>query len=198
MAKKTKDVKTTIKERRKELGLTLKDIAEKVGVSEATVSRWESGNIENMKRNRIAKLAEALHISPAVIMGWDENPAPIYSAAAGEGLICDVPVDEINMSLDDDETLAYVVGRSMEPTLMDGDIVVVKVQPVPDNKRQICLVKVNGEENTFKRVDVKENGITLIADNLDVYAPHFYTAEEVEDLPVRIMGVVTRLIRKVK
>lgn len=69
----TKDVKSLLKDRRKELGLTMKDVAELVGVSEATISRWESGDIENMKRNRIAKLSEALQISPAVIMGWETD-----------------------------------------------------------------------------------------------------------------------------
>ena len=66
------DVKDIIKNRRQELNMTLLDIAKKVGVSEATVSRWESGDIANMKRDKIALLAKALDISPSVIMGWDE------------------------------------------------------------------------------------------------------------------------------
>lgn len=39
--------------RRKELGLTLKEIAEMVDVSEATVQRWESGNIKNLRQDKI-------------------------------------------------------------------------------------------------------------------------------------------------
>ena len=58
--------------RRLELGLTQKEIADRVGVTEATVSRWESGDIKNMKRNKIAALARALDISPAVLMDWEE------------------------------------------------------------------------------------------------------------------------------
>lgn len=197
MAKDKFEVKTVIKDRRKELGLTMKEVAEIVGVSEATISRWESGDIENMKRNRIAKLADALQISPAVIMGWD-TPTPVYEVAAGEGILCDIPVEEINMALADDETVAYVRGRSMEPTLLDGDKAVVRLQPAPDYKNQICFVKINGEENTFKRVVVTDKGITLIADNTSVYPPHFFSAQEVEDLPVRIMGVVVRLVREIK
>ena len=65
------EIKDILKSRREELDLTLKDIAEQCGVSESTVSRWESGDIENMKRNRIMALATALKLSPAVIMGWD-------------------------------------------------------------------------------------------------------------------------------
>lgn len=36
------DVKGIIKKRRIEMQLTLKDVAEKVGVNEGTVSRWSS------------------------------------------------------------------------------------------------------------------------------------------------------------
>lgn len=67
------DVKKLLKDRRIELGLTMKQVADFVGVSEGTVSRWEAGEIANMKRNRIVALAQILRISPAQIMGWD-NP----------------------------------------------------------------------------------------------------------------------------
>ena len=45
------------------------DIAEAVGVSEGTVSRWESGNISNMRADRVLKYAEALRVSPEFITG---------------------------------------------------------------------------------------------------------------------------------
>ena len=66
----TKDI---IRNRRIELDLTMKDVAEKVGVSEGTISRWESGNISNMRRDKIVLLAKALNIKPSVIMGWEES-----------------------------------------------------------------------------------------------------------------------------
>lgn len=66
----TKQINEILKARREELSLTLEDVASKVGVNSSTVSRWESGNINNMRRDRIAKLAEVLQISPSVIMGW--------------------------------------------------------------------------------------------------------------------------------
>lgn len=69
----TNDIKNIIKNRRSELKLTQLDIAKAVGVSEATVSRWESGDIGDMKRSRIAALAKILRISPNVIMGWKDE-----------------------------------------------------------------------------------------------------------------------------
>lgn len=69
----TKQINEILKARREELSLTLEDVASKVGVNSSTVSRWESGNINNMRRDRIAKLSEVLQISPSVIMGWTEK-----------------------------------------------------------------------------------------------------------------------------
>lgn len=69
------DVKDIIRNRRLELGMTLKQVADAVGVSEGTVSRWESGDIDNMRRDRIAALSKVLRIDPLIIMGMegDEN-----------------------------------------------------------------------------------------------------------------------------
>lgn len=67
------DFKDIIKTRRSKLGLTLDDIARYVGVSGATVSRWESGDIENIRRDKIAKLAEVLQVTPAYLMGWEDE-----------------------------------------------------------------------------------------------------------------------------
>lgn len=69
------EIKDILKNRRIELGLTMKEVSEIVGVSEATISRWESGDIANMRRDKIVALANALQMSPAVIMGWEEPPA---------------------------------------------------------------------------------------------------------------------------
>lgn len=69
----TSEFKDLIKQRRKELNLTLEDIAKVVGVSKATVQRWESGVIANVRHDKIAKLAVALHTSPDYLMGWDNE-----------------------------------------------------------------------------------------------------------------------------
>ncbi len=62
------DVGRFIKERRLDLRLTQKEVADYTGVAEATVSRWESGEISNMRRNRIEKLAKILQTEPLNIM----------------------------------------------------------------------------------------------------------------------------------
>lgn len=60
-----------IKAKRKEKGLTLRDVAGFCGVSEGTVSRWEGGQIKNMKRDKIEKLSRLLDIPPSVLLDWE-------------------------------------------------------------------------------------------------------------------------------
>lgn len=59
-----------LRNRRKQLGLTLKDVAKAVGVSESTVSRWESGDISNMRQQKISLMANVLKASPLWVMGY--------------------------------------------------------------------------------------------------------------------------------
>ena len=60
------------KNRRDELNLTLLDITKKVGISEATVQRYESGQIRNIRQDKIDKLAAALQLTPAQLFGWED------------------------------------------------------------------------------------------------------------------------------
>lgn len=86
-----------LKNRRIEIGLTQQEVADLVGVSEGTISRWESGDINNMRRDRILAYAKALRVSPAVIMGWEE------------------PMEVFHYYLSDDERLIIDAYRSADP-----------------------------------------------------------------------------------
>ena len=80
----------------------------------------------------------------------------------------------------------------MEPRILEGDVVIVKRQPDVESGK-IAVVLVNGNEATLKRVKKQKEGITLIATNISIYEPHFYTNEEIEKLPVQILGEVVEL-----
>ena len=67
------EMKDKIKQRREELGLTLEEVGNIVGVGKSTVRKWETGDIANMRRDKIAKLAVALCTSPAYLLGYDET-----------------------------------------------------------------------------------------------------------------------------
>jgi transcriptional regulator with XRE-family HTH domain len=56
------------------LGLTYEEVGNFVGVGKSTVRKWETGMIENMRRDKIAKLAEVLQTTPGYLMGWSDSP----------------------------------------------------------------------------------------------------------------------------
>lgn len=74
------DISDRIKYLRNKHHLTLEDVGKAVGVGKSTVRKWETGMIENMRRDKIAKLAEALHTTPGYLMGWtDDESDPALS-----------------------------------------------------------------------------------------------------------------------
>ena len=87
-----------------------------------------------------------------------------------------------------------VKGDSMEPEYLDGDTLIL--EKVDDcESGDDCVVMVNGNDGTFKRVFKNENGIILQPLNPS-YSPMVYTNEQIENLPVRIIGVVEEFRRK--
>ncbi len=67
------DMGQKIKLLREQKRMTLEELGDKVGVGKSTVRKWETGIIANMKRDKIAKIANALDVSPSYLMGWDDN-----------------------------------------------------------------------------------------------------------------------------
>ena len=67
------NINENIKKRRNQLGITLLELAELIGVREATVQRYESGNIKNIKHKTIVNIANALKTTPAYLMGWSDD-----------------------------------------------------------------------------------------------------------------------------
>ncbi len=67
------EVYERIKERRKELDLSADDVADALGVSRATIYRYESAAIEKLPTTVLEPLAKVLRCSPAYLMGWSTN-----------------------------------------------------------------------------------------------------------------------------
>lgn len=87
-----------------------------------------------------------------------------------------------------------VKGNSMEPEYLDGDTLILEKVDNCESGDD-CVVMVNGNDGTFKRVFKNENGIILQPLNPS-YSPIIYTNEQIETLPVRIIGVVEEFRRK--
>lgn len=87
-----------------------------------------------------------------------------------------------------------IKGNSMYPEYLDGDTIILEKVEDCENG-QDCVIMVNGNDGTFKRVFKNENGIILQPLNTD-YQPMIYTNEQIEKLPIRIIGKVVELRRK--
>lgn len=199
-----------INERRKQLNLTLKEIADYVGVSEATVSRWESGNIANMRRDRIAALAQILKVSPIDIMGvtdddnYDDSIKSVQIPVLGR-VKAGIPMTAIESIIDYEEISQeqartgeffglQIKGDSMEPKISEGDVVIVRKQETVENG-EIAVVLINGDDATVKKFYKTDAGIKLVSTN-PTYDPFFYTPDEVNALPVSVIGKVVELRAK--
>lgn len=203
------NIQNLIKNRRKELGLTLLDIANACGVSEATVSRWESGDIVNMKRSRIAQLAKVLNVSPSLLIHDDYDVLINYNSTTKLqvpvlGIVpCGDPIEAIEDIIEWIEVVPsqaknhfglIAKGDSMAPYILDGDILIVKYTPEVASGK-IAIVKVNGDEATCKRLMINDAGITLMPYN-PTYQPMMFSPQDVEDKPVIIIGEVVEIRRR--
>ena len=87
-----------------------------------------------------------------------------------------------------------IKGDSMEPKISDGDVVIVRKQPDIESG-ETAIVLVNGDEATIKKVQKFTGGINLIPSN-PAYDVMTFTNEQIEKLPVRILGKVVELRAK--
>lgn len=199
-----------IKTRRKELGITLEDIGNYVGVSKGTVQRWETGSISNMRRDRIKKLSEILKISPDILLGdavaedavAKENTSTstvripvIGTVAAGIPITAQEDItgwEEVPAEWVKNDTVfaLKLKGDSMEPRMAEGDIVIVKQQCDVENG-EIAIVMVDGEA-TCKKLVKHPDGLVLISNNTK-YAPMFFTSKDIEEKNVVVLGRVVEL-----
>lgn len=87
-----------------------------------------------------------------------------------------------------------VKGNSMNPDYLDGDVLILEKTEICESGDD-CIIMVNGNDGTFKRVFKNETGIILQPLNTE-YQPMIYTNEQIEKLPIRIIGKVVELRRK--
>lgn len=193
---------------RKRAGLTQKDIAKIIGLSQNQYSNWETGK-SKIDNEQLTRLAEILEVSvdylldSGRIIPLRHNSAGIRIPVLGT-VAAGIPIDAIEEIVDWEEipqAMAHqgeffglrIKGRSMEPRIMQGDTVIVRKQE-DISSGDIAIVLVNGEEGTCKKVQKHENGgMTLIGLNAAAFEPTYYTPEEIRSLPLVIVGKVVEL-----
>lgn len=212
MISPTHEIKDRLIQILREKNITPKELSEKTGIPKSSISQYMSGYAKP-KQDRIYLISKALDINPTWLLGYDVN-INIEKQTEDIGIkipilgtvIAGIPVtavediigyEEISkkMARCGDYFALEIKGDSMEPKMSKGDIVIVKQQNTVENG-QIAIVLVNGDEATVKKVRFRDNGIELIAFNSYVYEPHFYSAKEIDELPVKIIGRVVELRAK--
>lgn len=203
-----------IKERRKELGLTVDELAERLGKNRATIYRYESNDIEKLPTTVLEPLAKVLNVTPAYLMGWKTNDTPIkkipYSeancvrvpligrVAAGYNCHAEENISEYIMTDSDILKDGYqhfwleVKGDSMEPELHEKDLILVREQEVLD-KECYAVVNVDAEDGLVKLVDIENTRITLSSVN-PYYPPRVFEFEEMNR--VKVIGPVIEVKRR--
>lgn len=181
-------VQDKIKKRRKELGLSLEDVAKALNVNRSTVLRYESKSIEKMPIDVIPPLAKILKCSPEYLMGWEPDKltpiniiyddyfplhyctnlsagSPTELLEAEPDAVVYVPIKFQNRK---QRLHAFLVnGTSMNNVIPDGSIVVAEeVTDTVLKEGTIVVAWINGEA-AVKRIYPGEHQVTLMPDSSD-------------------------------
>ena len=179
------------------------------------LSLYVSGQATPNQR-KLSILSLALGVSEVWLMGYDiesEKTEAATSQPPKQGIkipvlgdvAAGVPIAAIEDVLDYEEIDAdmasrgeyfglRIKGASMEPRMTTGDVVIVRCQPTVDSG-DTAVVLVNGDSATVKKVKITKDGILLIPTNPS-FEPMFYTRQEIQDLPVVLLGQVVELRAK--
>ena len=201
-----------IKSRRTELGLTVEELARKMGYKDkSSISKIENGKAD-IPQSKIAAFADALETTPAYLMGWEENPSPaeptqkpipkgfipmpkmvkvplIGSIACGTPILAEQNIEcyiGVPAAWHADFALTCH-GDSMSPTICDGDVVCIRSQPEVE-QGQIAAVRI-GEEATLKHCYYQNGVVQLIADNPAVCPPMVYSGPQLDEIEVEGLAV---------
>lgn len=200
------------------------DLVEKTNIDKSLISNYLKGKYK-AKQDNLYLLAKVLNVSEAWLMGYDvpmeRNSEDILNKIGAIPIsdidVTNIPllgtvkagydylaqeniIDYISFKVDGNDKENYyalnVVGDSMTPLFNNGDTVIVHKQDDFENGDN-CVVLINGEEATIKKVYKGNTGIELKAVN-PYYPPRVFSKEDIKDLPVKIIGVVEKSIRNFK
>ncbi|MCQ2362556.1 MAG: XRE family transcriptional regulator [Acidaminococcaceae bacterium] len=186
---------------RKEMHITQAQLAEIFHTNQVMIALYETGKREP-NSERLKEMASFFHTTVDYLTDVnDVTYVPILgTAAAGEGHyaeehiegweLCQVPPDMIGRYY-----FLNVKGDSMYPHIQDGDLVLCEKGDYFPTKGSVYVVMI-GDTATLKMAEVQKNGMLLTAYNTDVYSPHYFTAEECVNEPVRIIGRVKEVKRR--
>lgn len=199
------DMAQRIKDLRTSQHLTLEQVANEVGVGKSTVRKWETGMIVNMRRDKIASLAKALHTTPAYLMGWTDEihqeitvdnlfrietkKFPLLGEiACGEPIFAEEDRESYivaGVNIKADFALRCKGDSMINARIYDGDYVFIKQQSMVENGEIAAVIIEN--EATLKRVMYyPEKNLLILKPENGKYPDQIYTGEELNQ--IRILG----------
>ena len=182
------------------------DICKDLGFAYTTFTSWETG-VNYPRIDKIEMKADYFHIEKSDLIedktDKPSSPAKGIRIPVLGRVAAGIPIEAITDIEDWEEipqsmakTGEYfalkIAGKSMEPRMMDGDVVIVRRQPDVDSG-DIAVVLVNGNDATVKQISKSDAGLTLIGWNPSVYIPKTYNKKECKELPVTILGKVVEI-----
>lgn len=186
-----------LSEFRKSAGFTQEQLAKKLKISRAAINHYENNDREP-SFEVLNKMAAIFNCTiDELINGRKNNTKRGVSIPVLGTIPAGIPIEAIEEIIDYEEIseelartgeffALKIKGDSMAPRINDKDIVIVKKQSFVENN-EIAVVLINGYDATLKRVKFEKNGMWLVPDN-EVYKPMFFTAAQVEELPIKVIG----------
>jgi len=165
------DIGKRMKERRKQLKMTADEIADKLGVSRATIYRYEKGDIEKFPIESLEPLAEALQTTSEYLMGWEfeRDILPIYKELNPQRQIKVYHFAEAQLHEQNNKVVPLVGSTAANPTVLDyaDQINDVSINIEVPNSADCALVVrgdsmepdyTDGSIVFYKRQETVENG----------------------------------------
>lgn len=180
----------------------VKEIADVFGISTDVLygreasSRGEAVSLDEDSSPRLGlDLQRFAASAPCGQEGRNPLVGCVKEYSADEGIhICDWEKIPAEMSGSGAYVAIKIRGDSMEPRMLDGDVVIVRLQESVASG-EIAIVAVGGNEAACRRIKKLPDGIMLIPNN-PACEPMFYTWKQMEELPLRILGKVVELRAK--
>lgn len=188
---------------RENKGLLQSDVAKVIKVSTSAYGFYETGK-RDIPTSTLVQLATFFGVTTDYILGNYEKStiinvySSVHAGILSEMIENIVDTEEISEKMANSGKTYFglkVRGDSMSPTYMEGDTLIVEKTSTCESG-QDCIVAINGDEAFLKRVFINENGITIQSLNAK-YQPHTFTNKDIVELPVKIIGVVVELRRKI-
>lgn len=174
--------------------MTQEELGRRCGTTKQTIFKYENGIITNIPLDRLERIASALGVDPAAMLGWaiapGIEPLPRTKKLPLLGSIpCGVPAlavqeyetAEVPEAVVADFCLRCRGDSMVNARLFDGDLVYIRAQPDVESG-EIAAVRVNGEEATLKRVIKGDGYVILQAENPSVPPVILHGADKVEIL----------------